>query len=362
MFWNNHLEVYILCQWKTQGKISKDLTAVLALEVFTEICFRLKSSVVKREKKQTCDPSYHVEVIANFCSFVYIPNKNIPIVSCRKHNPLVKGMSLQNKNLIIVTLQWQQGQKRVWFLLVVSPDVLGVTERTPQIRESPRTPRFTGTVLGHHSCHQSGSADMGRDGEEGDIRAQMEPPKGSLAASNHQDSAHQLLSPPPSRQGTAGCLNTKSLSGEWWWVQPQINLRVNYIHLALPPGIVLTDKLWRSCPVDEFHTLRRKLLTAVMTVASYRSQATMVTFSLVTLSSPDATLFLRKSAISKGINQYLHMETLRRANSVWNSGVDGSQAPLWLWLGQENEGWFCSGKNRIREIFSATEIYRAPFP
>lgn len=109
--------------------------------------------LLKKGKNQTfCDPSYHVKVIANFCSFVYIPNKNIPIVSRRKHNPLVKGMSLQNKNFIIMTLQRQQrGKKEVLCLHVVSPVVLGVTERTPQIRESPRTPQFTGTVLGHHS-------------------------------------------------------------------------------------------------------------------------------------------------------------------------------------------------------------------
>lgn len=75
-------------------------------------------------------------------------------MSCWKHNPLVKGMSLQNKNFIVMTLQRQQQEKKeALFLHVISPDVLGVTERTPQIR----TPQFTGTVLGHHSCHRFGN-------------------------------------------------------------------------------------------------------------------------------------------------------------------------------------------------------------
>lgn len=118
--------------------------------------------------------------------------------------------------------------------------------------------------------------------------------------SNHQDPAHQLLSP---------WCTLLPAGRDSWVLQHQTlvmgmvmssasNQSQSDLHpLGIAPGIVLTDKLWRSCPVDEFHTLRRKLLTAVMTVASYRSQATMVTFSLVTLSSPDATLFLRKSAI-----------------------------------------------------------------
>lgn len=43
----------------------------------------VKDQFCEKRKNQTfCDSSYHVEVIANFCSFVYIPNKNIPIMSC----------------------------------------------------------------------------------------------------------------------------------------------------------------------------------------------------------------------------------------------------------------------------------------
>lgn len=34
------------------------------------------------------------------------------------------------------------GKQEVVFLCVVSPDVLGVTERTSQTRESPRTPQL----------------------------------------------------------------------------------------------------------------------------------------------------------------------------------------------------------------------------
>lgn len=32
-------------------------------------------------------------------------------MACRKDDPLVERMSLQNKNFIIVTLQWKQGEK-----------------------------------------------------------------------------------------------------------------------------------------------------------------------------------------------------------------------------------------------------------
>lgn len=44
-------------------------------------------------------------------------------------------------------------------------------------------------------------------------------------------------------------------------------------------------------PVVEFHTLSVRLFAAVITVLSWRSQATMVTFSFVTLSSKGGGLY-----------------------------------------------------------------------
>lgn len=52
-----------------------------------------------------------------------------------------------------------------------------------------------------------------------------------------------------------------------------------------------TIRTWTRFPVVEFHTFRVRLLAAVITVLSWRSHATMVTLSLVTLSSSGGGLY-----------------------------------------------------------------------
>lgn len=55
-----------------------------------------------------------------------------------------------------------------------------------------------------------------------------------------------------------------------------------------------TIRTWTRLPVVEFHTFSVRLLAAVITVLSWRSHATMVTFSLVTLSSSGGGLYFLK--------------------------------------------------------------------
>lgn len=57
---------------------------------------------------------------------------------------------------------------------------------------------------------------------------------------------------------------------------------------------VLTMRMWMRLPVYEFHTFRVRLLAAVITMLSWRFQATMVTLSLVTLSSKGGGLYFLK--------------------------------------------------------------------
>ena len=55
-------------------------------------------------------------------------------------------------------------------------------------------------------------------------------------------------------------------------------------------------------PVVEFQTFSVRLLAAVITVLSWRSQATMVTFSLVTLSSSGGGLYFLQGERGEGVN------------------------------------------------------------
>lgn len=77
-------------------------------------------------------------------------------------------------------------------------------------------------------------------------------------------------------------------------------LRYYDTHLCLCPSVKSphTIRTWTRFPVMEFHTFNVRLLAAVITVLSWRSHATMVTFSLVTLSSSGGGLyFLRGRAV-----------------------------------------------------------------
>lgn len=53
----------------------------------------------------------------------------------------------------------------------------------------------------------------------------------------------------------------------------------------------ITMRTWTRLPVVEFQTFSVRLLAAVITVLSWRSHATMVTFSFVTLSSSGGGLY-----------------------------------------------------------------------
>lgn len=57
----------------------------------------------------------------------------------------------------------------------------------------------------------------------------------------------------------------------------------------------LTIRIWMSWPVKEFQTFRVMLFTAVITELSWRSHATMVTFSFVILSSTPCKLCLKQN-------------------------------------------------------------------
>lgn len=60
-----------------------------------------------------------------------------------------------------------------------------------------------------------------------------------------------------------------------------------------------TMRTWTRLPVVEFHTFSVRLLAAVITVLSWRSHATMVTFSFVTLSSKGGGLYFLEANENK---------------------------------------------------------------
>lgn len=63
-------------------------------------------------------------------------------------------------------------------------------------------------------------------------------------------------------------------------------------------------RTWTRFPVVEFHTFSVRLLAAVITVLSWRSHATMVTFSFVTLSSSGGGLyFLEEESTESCLDQ-----------------------------------------------------------
>lgn len=125
-------------------------------------------------------PPYHVKEVPNFVSFAEVPDVDIAVMAGRQHDAPVKGVGLQDKNFIVVTLKPIKAQT--------------------------------------HACFCVG-----------------------------------------------------------------LNNANTHIH---------TESTCSSWPFVELQTLRSKLETAVTTVRSPRSHATMVTTSLVVLSSPDAVELL----------------------------------------------------------------------
>lgn len=63
----------------------------------------------------------------------------------------------------------------------------------------------------------------------------------------------------------------------------------------------ITMRTWTRLPVVEFQTFSVRLLAAVITVLSWRSHATMVTFSFVTLSSSGGGLYFLQGRERKNI-------------------------------------------------------------
>lgn len=63
----------------------------------------------------------------------------------------------------------------------------------------------------------------------------------------------------------------------------------------------ITMRTWTRLPVVEFQTFSVRLLAAVITVLSWRSHATMVTFSFVTLSSRGGGLYFLQGRERKNI-------------------------------------------------------------
>lgn len=48
--------------------------------------------------------THHVEEVSNFAAFAEVPDVEVAVVACRQHDAPVKGVGLQNKDLIVVTL------------------------------------------------------------------------------------------------------------------------------------------------------------------------------------------------------------------------------------------------------------------
>lgn len=54
--------------------------------------------------RETCFNTYHIKIMFHLDAFCYIPNKNIAIMACRKHNLGIKWVRFQNKYFISMTL------------------------------------------------------------------------------------------------------------------------------------------------------------------------------------------------------------------------------------------------------------------
>lgn len=70
----------------------------------------LKINVKSRWNKNTWH-THHVEIGADFDSSGQVPHYAIPIMSCREKDSGIKGVGLQNKHFILMTLY---KKKKIW--------------------------------------------------------------------------------------------------------------------------------------------------------------------------------------------------------------------------------------------------------